>query len=37
MTLEQELIGTFASTPYQRNREILIGYYGWENGRQHSQ
>jgi hypothetical protein len=36
MTLEQELIEIFASTPYQRNREILIGYYGWEDGRQHT-
>lgn len=36
MTLEQELIEIFASTPYSRNREILIGYYGWEDGRQHT-
>jgi len=36
MTLERELIEIFASTPYQRNREILIGYYGWEDGRQHT-
>ncbi|MBU4271458.1 MAG: hypothetical protein KKA28_06305 [Planctomycetes bacterium] len=36
MTLEQELIDIFASTPSQRNREILIGYYGWEDGRQHT-
>lgn len=36
MTLEQELIEIFASTPYQRNRDILVGYYGWEDGRQHT-
>ena len=36
MTLEQELIEVFASTSSQRNREILIGYYGWEDGRQHT-
>jgi hypothetical protein len=36
MTLEQELIEIFASTPCQRNREILVGYYGWEDGRQHT-
>ncbi len=36
MTLEQELIDIFASTSYPRNREILIGYYGWQDGRQHT-
>ena len=36
MTLEQELIEIFASTPAERNREILIGYYGWNDGRQHT-
>ena len=36
MTLEQELIDIFAATPAERNREILIGYYGWEDGRQHT-
>ncbi|MCE5269286.1 MAG: hypothetical protein LLG00_15520 [Planctomycetaceae bacterium] len=36
MTLEQELIGIFAATPSPRNREILIGYYGWQDGRQHT-
>ena len=36
MTLEQELIGIFAATPSRRNREILIGYYGWQDGRQHT-
>jgi hypothetical protein len=36
MTLEEELIEIFGSTPFTRNREILIGYYGWEDGRQHT-
>lgn len=36
MTLERELIDIFAVAPYQRNREILIGYYGWADGRQHT-
>jgi hypothetical protein len=36
MTLEQELIDIFAATAPQRNREILIGYYGWDDGRQHT-
>ena len=36
MTLERELIDIFAATPYQRNREILIGYYGWEDGQEHT-
>lgn len=36
LTLEEELIQIFGSTPYERNREILIGYYGWEDGRQHT-
>jgi len=36
MTIERELIEIFASTPYERNREILIGYYGWNDGRQHT-
>ncbi len=36
MTLEQELIDIFASSPFQRNRDILVGYYGWEDGRQHT-
>jgi hypothetical protein len=36
MTLEQELIDIFASTPFQRNRDILVGYYGWQDGRQHT-
>ncbi len=36
MTLEQELIDIFAATALERNREILIGYYGWQDGRQHT-
>ena len=36
MTLEEELIEIFATTPFTRNRQILIGYYGWEDGRQHT-
>jgi hypothetical protein len=36
MTLEQELIEIFAISPYQRNRDILIGYYGWADGRRHT-
>jgi len=36
LTLEEELIQIFGSTPYERNRSILIGYYGWEDGRQHT-
>lgn len=36
LTLERELIDIFGSTPYDRNRQILIGYYGWEDGRQHT-
>ena len=36
LTLEEELIQIFASTEHERNREILIGYYGWKDGRQHT-
>ena len=36
MTLEQELIEAFASTPYPRNRKILVGYYGWKDGCHHT-
>ncbi|OHB72828.1 MAG: hypothetical protein A2V70_01360 [Planctomycetes bacterium RBG_13_63_9] len=36
LTLEEELIQVFGSTPYERNRRILISYYGWEDGRQHT-
>jgi len=34
--LEEELIAIFASTPHCRNREIVIGYYGWADGRSHT-
>ena len=36
LTVEQELLDIFAATPYKRNREILIAYYGWQDGRQHT-
>jgi hypothetical protein len=36
LTVEAELIGIFAATPVERNREILIGYYGWRDGRPHT-
>ncbi len=36
LTLEDELIQIFASSPSTRNREILIGYYGWEDGQTHT-
>jgi hypothetical protein len=32
-TLEEELIEIFVSAPRDRNAEILIGYYGWSDGR----
>jgi len=31
-TLEEELIQIFAAGASPRNRQILIGYYGWEDG-----
>lgn len=36
MTVEQELIAIFAAAPAERNREILVGYYGWQDGGQHT-
>jgi len=36
LTLEQELIQIFGTTRLERNRQILIGYYGWEDGKQHT-
>ena len=36
LTLEDELIQIFASSPSTRNREILMGYYGWEDGQTHT-
>jgi hypothetical protein len=35
-TLEDELIQIFAVSRSERNREILIGYYGWEDGQTHT-
>jgi hypothetical protein len=35
-TLEQELIQIFASTSSERNRAIVVGYYGWKDGRSHT-
>ena len=35
-TLEEELKQVFASTPHPRNREIVIGYYGWSDGQCHT-
>ncbi len=35
-TLEQELSDIFASNPHDRNAQILIGYYGWADGRSHT-
>ncbi len=29
-TLESELTRIFAFSPSKRNRQILMGYYGWE-------
>ena len=31
-TLEQELSDIFAPPPRERNAQILMGYYGWEDG-----
>jgi hypothetical protein len=36
ITLENELIRIFATSPSMRNREILIGYYGWKDGHTHT-
>ncbi len=36
LTLEAELIRIFASLPCTRNQEILMGYYGWEDGQTHT-
>ncbi len=35
-TLEEELAQLFASTGNLRNRDIVIGYYGWRDGRRHT-
>jgi hypothetical protein len=36
LPLEEELIQIFAATPHERNREVVIGYYGWADGRRHT-
>jgi hypothetical protein len=36
LPMERELVEIFGATPYERNRQILVGYYGWEDGRQHT-
>ncbi len=35
-TLEQELSDIFAPPPRERNAQILMGYYGWEDGSPHT-
>lgn len=35
-TLEEELTEIFAATSHERNREIVVGYYGWRDGRPHT-
>lgn len=35
-TLEQELIQIFGATPNARNREIMVSYYGWKDGKSHT-
>jgi hypothetical protein len=35
-TVEGELMQIFAPTGHERNRQIVIGYYGWEDGRRHT-
>jgi len=36
LTVEAELTQIFAVHAPARNREILVGYYGWADGRQHT-
>jgi hypothetical protein len=36
LTLEEELIDVFANGVSERNRQLLVGYHGWEDGRQHT-
>lgn len=36
LTLEAEFTRIFAFSPSKRNREILMGYYGWEDGQTHT-
>ncbi len=35
-TLEDELIEIFATKAHARNRQIVVGYYGWEDGQRHT-
>jgi hypothetical protein len=35
-TLEEELTRLFVSTASPRNRDIVVGYYGWRDGRRHT-
>jgi hypothetical protein len=34
LTLEAELTGIFGPATHQRNRDILVAYHGWRDGRQ---
>jgi hypothetical protein len=36
LTLESELTRIFASSPSTRNQQILMGYYGWNDGQSHT-
>jgi len=36
LPVEQELIEIFASGVAARNRDILLGYYGWTDGKRHT-
>jgi hypothetical protein len=36
LTLEEELTEIFAATQHARNRAVVIGYYGWSDGRRHT-
>ena len=36
LTIEEELIRIFAAGVVDRNRDILLGYYGWTDGKQHT-
>jgi len=36
LTLEEELGQIFAPAGHERNRQIVVGYYGWQDGRPHT-
>jgi hypothetical protein len=36
LTLEEELMQVFASASNARNADILVSYYGWKDGREHT-